>query len=268
MQSADISFDRAETCHSIEPRDHVVQLYRPGTDQLFRNVGRYLSEGLRCGETCIVIATRGHVSGFLEQLTIGGLDPLKLIQQDQLVIMDAHETLAEFMMEGQPSKPLFEQSVGRAVRGLRARRSTTSLRAYGEMVGVLWTNAQYSAAMALEDMWNDLLHETTFSLFCSYPIDVFEKSFHRCDVDAVMCSHTHMMSNGKNVALETAVSRAIDETSELGASDWKERFQTAEHPSWAQSLGGEALILWIRENHSQSADDILRRARAYYEGAQ
>ena len=253
---------------SIEPHDHVVQLYRPGADQLIRNVGRYLSEGLRRSETCIVIATRPHVRGFLQQLTEDGLDPITLLRQDQLVILDAHETLAEFMMEGQPSARLFDECVGRAVRELRARTPNGVLRAYGEMVGVLWSNSQFSAAMALEEMWNDLLQETKFSLFCSYPIDVFDKSFHRCDVDAVMCSHSHMISNGADGSLEDAVSRAMDETADLDASSWRALFQNAQHPAWARSLRGEALILWIRENYPDVADDILRRAGGYYDVAQ
>jgi len=133
---------------------------------------------------------------------------------------------------------------------------------------VLWSNSQFSAAMALEELWNDLLQGTKFSLFCSYPIDVFDKSFHRCDVDAVMCSHSHMISNGADGSLEYAVSRAMDETADLDASSWRALFQKAQHPAWAKSLRGEALILWIRENHPEVADDILRRAGGYYDVAQ
>ena len=269
MAGADIpTVPRDGHLHDIEPQDHVVQLYRPGAEQLIRNVGCYLSEGLSRGDTCIVIATRPHVRGFLQQITEDGLDPITLLRQDQLVILDAHETLAEFMMEGQPSARLFDESVGRTVRGLRARMPNGVLRAYGEMVGVLWSNFQFSAAMALEELWNDLLQGTKFSLFCSYPIDVFDKSFHRCDIDAVMCSHSHMISNGADGSLEYAVSRAMDETADLDASSWRALFQKAQHPAWARSLRGEALILWIRENYPEVADDILRRAGGYYDVAQ
>ena len=250
------------------PPEHVVQLYRPGARSLMRSVGRYLSDGLRRGDAGLVVATKEHIEGFLQQLAQAGLNPDFLQKQGQLLILDAHRTLAGLMIDNQPSALLFEKSIGHAVRNFRGQTWGGMLRAYGEMVGVLWSSGQFSAAMALEELWNDLLKDIPFSLFCSYPIDVFDRSFHRCDVDAVMCSHTHMIPDGIDGDLEFAVSRAMDDSVGSSHVDWKASFRKAEHPSWAASLKGEALILWIRENYAQAADDILFRARDYFDKAQ
>jgi hypothetical protein len=263
-QSGDIPTRSGEMLLAdIAPRQHVVQLYRPGGKVLVRSVGRYLSEGLGRGDVCLVVATEAHLAEFFQQLSNLGLDPSGMQEQGRLVALDGRKTLAGFMIDGQPSARLFDQSVGRIVRELRDRTPNGMLRAYGEMVGVLWLNGQFSAAMALEELWNDLLRDASFSLFCSYPIDVFHKSFHRCDVDAVMCSHTHMVPEGMEGDLESAVLRAMDESFGADNKDWKSRFERAEQPPWAASLKGEALILWIRENLPRSAEAILVRAKSY-----
>ena len=51
--------------------------------------------------------------------------------------------------------------------GARGKRSV-KVRAYGEMVDVLWQNANQSAAIALEEMWTDLGAVYPFDLLCGY----------------------------------------------------------------------------------------------------
>jgi hypothetical protein len=38
------------------------------------------------------------------------------------------------------------------------------------MVAVLWDEGNVTAAIALEDLWNDLATRYPFSLFCAYPM--------------------------------------------------------------------------------------------------
>jgi len=45
------------------------------------------------------------------------------------------------------------------------------VRAYGEMVDVLWQRGERDAAIRLEEFWNDLARLQTFSLLCAYCID-------------------------------------------------------------------------------------------------
>jgi anti-sigma regulatory factor (Ser/Thr protein kinase) len=44
-----------------------------------------------------------------------------------------------------------------------------AVRAYGEMVALLWDAGNVLAALELERLWNALRHEVPFSLLCTYP---------------------------------------------------------------------------------------------------
>ena len=71
------------------------------------------------------------------------------------------------------------------------RSVSGSVRAFGEMVGLLWVDGQRSAATRLEEYWNELLSGSTLSLFCAYPIDVFNGGSENAGLEAVLCAHTH-----------------------------------------------------------------------------
>ena len=59
-----------------------------------------------------------------------------------------------------------------------------------------------AAATRLEEYWNDLLRGTACSLFCAYPIDIYDNG-DTAGLDAVLGSHTHM-SLGPNAMVSSA----------------------------------------------------------------
>ena len=79
------------------------------------------------------------------------------------------------MRDGEPDRELFDSVIG----GVMAERAAVSngarLRAYGEMVDVLWKGDQKSAALHLEELWNDLQARHSFTLLCAYAIGQFYK---------------------------------------------------------------------------------------------
>src|SRR5436190_23656226 len=81
---------------------HFVQLYEADEAALADNVGRYLWEGLRCGDGILVIATPEHEELFSRHLARQGADLPALLANQQLLFFDAQDTLAQFMMAGQP----------------------------------------------------------------------------------------------------------------------------------------------------------------------
>src|SRR5688500_19228341 len=44
-----------------------------------------------------------------------------------------------------------------------------SVRAFGEMVAVLWANGHNGATVRLEHLWHAFCQSEAFSLFCAYP---------------------------------------------------------------------------------------------------
>jgi hypothetical protein len=250
-----------ELLDGVEPEEHVVQLY--GTDDrlLARNVARYLSEGLRRGDGLLVIATPEHRST-ITSLLRGEPGYPKAVLEGRLAFLDAEATLARFLVEGSPDPPLFRSAIGEALQRVRSRAVHTGVRAYGEMVGLLWKAGGRTAAVRLEELWNDLLKQSDVSLFCAYPIDIFGADFHPGIIDPLLCTHTHLLP--LDGALEEAVNHAMDDVLGSRVEDIRRLIQSNHRPSWATLPRSESLVLWIRNNLPGSAEQILTRARERY----
>jgi DcmR-like sensory protein len=253
---------RAELLDQPEAEEHFVQLYGKDDRRLIRNVSRYLSEGLRRGDGLLVIATAEHRGSMVRQLA-GERTYTRAILEGRLVFLDAEATLARFMVDGEPDQARFERIIDEALAGVRARAVHSGIRAYGEMVGVLWKASQFSAAVRLEELWNELLHSSDLSLFCAYPIDVFSPEFQSESVDALLCAHTHLVPTDS--ALEDALNRAMDEVLGDRVDDLRRLIQANHRPAWAVIPKPEAIILWLRNNLPGSAERILHRARQHYQ---
>jgi hypothetical protein len=251
----------AEFLDQPEPEEHVFQLYGKDDRLLTRNVGRYLGEGLRRGDGLLVIATPEHRSTLARQLREERAYP-KAVLQGSLVFLDAQTTLDRFMRDGQPDQELFNRVIGEALLGVQARADHTGVRAFGEMVGILWQTEQFSAAIRLEGMWNALLDSKAVSLFCAYPIDIFGEEFQVGNVDALLCAHTHLLP--VDSALENALERAMDEVLGSRVVELKRLIKGNHRPSWGVIPRAEALVLWLRNNLPGSATQILDLARQYY----
>src|SRR5581483_2761203 len=98
----------------------------------------------------VVVATPEHHRAFQEQLRKSGIDVIADIDSGQLVMLDAREQLARFMVDGHPDSQRFNESVGRLIREASALANGNELRVYGEMVGLLWKQQQFPAAIRLE----------------------------------------------------------------------------------------------------------------------
>lgn len=252
----------SELLDRLGPEEHVVQLY--GTDDrlLMENVGRFLSEGLRRGDGILIIATAEHrmsLTTFLRR----DRGYSRAVLEGRLVFMDAEFTLSRFMASGAPDPELFRSVLSDALAGVRSRAVHTGVRAYGEMVGVLWKAGEHSAAARLEELWNELLKQGDVCLFCAYPIDVLDPEFHAGKMDALLCAHTHLLP--VDGALEKALNQAMDEVLGPRVHALRPLIQTNHRPSWATVPKAEALVLWLRNNLPGSVDQILARAREHWQ---
>ena len=236
--------------------DHLVQFYGSDENALAANVTKYLAEGLKGRESAIVIATPAHIALFSRAFHDAG---------PRIAWLGAEQTLAEFMVEGMPDWDRFQQTIVPAIQSIRAE--STGLRAYGEMVGLLWIAGKYAAAIRLEQYWNRLLGRSSFNLFCGYPIDILSKDFDPEVVDALLCSHSHIVPAGPRT-LEASLCQAMEEvlgskpeTAEAAMKD--QRFRAR----WGILPRSEALILWLRRYLPEQADEILSRAKSYSNAA-
>ncbi|MDQ2948181.1 MAG: MEDS domain-containing protein [Acidobacteriota bacterium] len=231
---------------------------------LTNNVGRYLWEGLRRGEGVMVIVTPEHRELFSDRLADLGANLPVLLETGQLIFHDANQTLAQFMVAGQPDWQRFEKIIRAAMRQVNPKEDAEGLRAYGEMVGILWKARQFAAAIRLEQLWNKLLEQSSFSLYCAYAIDIFGKEFDVANLDGVLCTHTHLVPAQPDGTLETALNRSMDEILGAEADELRLLIKANHQPAWAVMPTAERIVLWLRKNVPEQADHIVDRARQHY----
>src|SRR5215213_9275556 len=78
--------------------DHSVHFYEDDAS-LFGNVTDFLSTGLDAGQPVIVIATSAHAEAFADALSARGIDAAAARRREQLVLLDADDMLAGFMVD-------------------------------------------------------------------------------------------------------------------------------------------------------------------------
>lgn len=151
---------------------HSVHFYdRPSS--LIDRVCEYVREGLRSGDAAIMICTAEHLASLDACLSARGFDVAALRARGQYVGLDAERVLEQFIVNGRPDRRRFSDIVGGEL--LRAHATYPRVRAFGEMVALLWAQGRSQAALELEDLWNELLGHHPFSLLCAYSLDVLGK---------------------------------------------------------------------------------------------
>ena len=151
----------------LEDCDHIVNFYDDEAD-LVSDVGGFLADDLHGDEVVVVLATQAHrhaIDAVLERrLTDGRRGP----ESGRYVSLDAGEVLSSFMVDGAPDRGRFMTVVGGLIAG--AAEGGRPVRAYGEMVALLWQEGNVSGAIELEALWNELARDHRFALYCAYPM--------------------------------------------------------------------------------------------------
>jgi len=142
---------------------HVVQFY--GHDgELAERVSDYLRGALDGGGIAVVIATQEHRDEFEALLAKAGADLVTARDDGAYVTLDAREILREILADGAVvDGGTFDRVIGSLIR--RAAATGRPVRAYGELVALLWDDGLVNEAVQLEALWNELGDEYPFSLF-------------------------------------------------------------------------------------------------------
>lgn len=170
--------------------EHVVKFYEHDRE-LIEAVVPYLAAAARSGETTVVIATETHRRAFESELEACGIDLARVTASGELVSLDAAATMATFITDGKIDHDAFHNVIGGLVR--KAGESGRPVRAYGEMVALLWENGDVLGAIELETLWNDLARELPFSLFCAYPAASVSGSEHADALHQVCHLHSSVL---------------------------------------------------------------------------
>jgi hypothetical protein len=176
----------------IAPSEHVVQIYE--SEQVFLDLlGGYVSGGIRNGDSVVIIATPAHIRALNERLKADGFDPFYLTLKDQFIPLDAEETLSKFMVNGWADEILFRHTITEVIK--RAKRYNRKVRAFGEMVAILWAQGNTGATVQLEHLWNKFSETESFCLFCAYPKSGFTED-PLVSIREICCTHSKVVASG------------------------------------------------------------------------
>lgn len=151
----------------IAPCEHLVQLYK--NDGAFLNsLEEFVCGAFEAGEGIVVIVTPAHLHALEAKLRARGFDLNAACERDQYIALDAKATLSKFMVSGWPEATLFQPFI-RDLLARASRNNERPVRAFGEMVALLWADGYTQATLELERLWDQLCKTEAFSLFCAYP---------------------------------------------------------------------------------------------------
>lgn len=183
----------------IAPCDHLVQIYE--SDEVIMNsLEGFVISGIKAGESVIIIATNEHIKGLNRRLVLNGYEIEDLLRNNQYIPLSAEETLEKFMIKGWPNDDKFMATVTTLVeiaRGTEKRK----VRAYGEMVALLWAQGNNGATVHLEHLWNKFCESEVFCLFCAYPKSGFSQNVIE-SIHHICSAHTKQIAGDKSSRTE------------------------------------------------------------------
>jgi hypothetical protein len=154
----------------VRDGDHFVQFYEE-EQFLIQGVAAYVAQGFVQGHAAVLILTQTHRLAVEKRLAAGGADAEEYQRCGLYYAYDAAETLACFMVDGHPNPRRFRATIEPVIEV--ASQYGSSVRAFGEMVALLWAEGNKAGAIELEILWNDLMEKSSFALLCAYPIAQF-----------------------------------------------------------------------------------------------
>lgn len=174
----------------IAPCAHVVQIFED--PEVFLNLLEgFVAGGITVGDGVIVLAQRHYLQALEERLLFHGYDLAGLAARNQYIGLDAEYVLSKIMVNDWPDYHLFMETM----EGLfqRARQQQRGVRAFGDLVAVLWGQGKSGATVMLEYLWNTLCEKEPFSLFCAYPQSGFDQDS-RSAIKNICSTHTQMVT--------------------------------------------------------------------------
>ena len=236
---------------------HFVQFHNNSVT-LAKEVAGFVAAGLREEEGVILIATAEHTTLIVQQLIAAGISAAACEARGQLRMLDAEATLASFMGLAIPNWPRFRDTIGAQISEIRAG-GFQKIRAYGEMVNVLWRKGNSAAAIRLEECWNDLGKIYNFSLLCAYLLDGLSESSYAGPLHEIGRTHSDVLAGDADERLRRAVDAA---SAEIFGTPLSSLLSLSESLPGEQRLPvGRRTVMWLKRTMPLKVSDILDRAR-------
>jgi signal transduction histidine kinase/CheY-like chemotaxis protein len=157
----------------------------------------------------LIVATPAHNGAFAAELAKAGVDVQSLQAAGRVVFADARAMLDELIVDGLPDGRRFAERVGGLVRQLSGGKGAT-VRAYGEMVDVLWRDGNIEAAHRLEDLWGELCATMPLTVLCGYGLDALAGDVTGAQFLRICRKHDHIAPAEGYTRAGTEAARALE----------------------------------------------------------
>jgi DcmR-like sensory protein len=245
---------------------HVVQFYEEPSF-LQEAVGIWVDRSLARGGGAILVATSHHADLVRSYLTQAGRDPPALEAAGRLVVVDADGLMARFLRAGEPDGERFHALIGELIVRVRAAApypQATRIRAWGEMVNLLWQRGQLPAAQRLEHLWNEAIDQHAIHLLCSYQVANLKPETHNGLWKDLSAGHSQLIPQRDEARLNVAVLKALAEAFGPGEAQTLWSLFTARQAGGIGMPSGQAVLVGLHDMLPQLGARVLLRTRHYY----
>lgn len=232
----------------VAESEHFVQFYESDAF-LVSSVSRFLGAALGAGDGTVLIATRAHRAAIQRKLRARGLNLPMARARGQFVSLDAAEILARIMVDGTLEPGRFREVIGKVIAGVAAVHPR--VRAFGEMVALLWASGERDAAIRLEELWNDLQNTHSFALYCAYLMHGFVDEGNATTCDDVYACHSRVIPAESYTSLP-------DEGERLEAIARLQRKARALEAEISRRREVEARLVALQEQRDAELADLKR----------
>jgi PAS domain S-box-containing protein len=191
------------TWGDFSAHSHVLQFYEDD-GFLIDSLSGWFGDVLSAGDACVYIGTGAHRISLEKRLGSRGLNLDTLRAQDRYVCLDAPETLSHFMVDEWPDEALFIKAMDNVVTRVSP---SGKIRAFGEMVALLYMQRNREAAIRLEEIWNAFIKTREVSLCCAYPLNSFSTDPDASLFMKICAEHTPVLPAESYSALITPAER-------------------------------------------------------------
>ena len=159
---------------------------------LTANVSRFFAPAFRDDQAMIAFGTPGHLRAIEKRLAAEGHDVETARARGQYLPFDAR-TAMDALLEGElPAASRFEEIIANELH--RATAEFGAVRAFGEIVSLMWRDGKRQAALRLEGMWNEAIGLYPLALLCGYNVRSFTSAHDAAGVTGIIAAHTSVLS--------------------------------------------------------------------------
>ncbi len=170
--------------------NHIVKVCPNDTLQA-EAVTIYVKDGLLNEEAVIIFARSSLRKTVIANLNKLGIDVDHYKVLGQLKFFEAEHILACFHSEGVLDESIFLKLIGTPIQEIKSKFGKVMV--FGEIVNVLWKNAEHDAAMQLDECWNNLCQRIDFSFLCAYSLESFNSAAFDESIALLYQYHKHLL---------------------------------------------------------------------------